>query len=136
MKSIFSILVAVIFTLSQVGYSISTHFCGGEISDRSIGFAHSDLNCGMESDVPMDCAGFSETIKSNCCNDDLKNFIVVDNFKTQTENIGFDKDFSLAVVVPHFNLISFQVADLITKFDFKPPPLKQDIPVLIQSFLI
>ncbi len=121
---------------SQVGYSVATHYCGGEVSDRAISFTEEKLSCGMESlqeECPSKAYGISE---KSCCDDKSNIFQLDEDFQKKQRFSDIETEF-LAVFALHYFLLFNQSQK--TEENTKPPlpPLiQQDIQVLHQSFLI
>ena len=136
MKQSLSIIVVIIFLTGTVGFNLSTHFCGGKISDQSIGISAADLSCGMENESTNSCASEGQEVRDACCDNSLQSFLITDEFKTQTEQIDLKKPYSLAFTLVYFDLVPFETPLFSNKRNFNPPPLIRDIPVYIQSFLI
>lgn len=135
MKQILSILITIIFLSGQIGIHTATHFCGGEISDQSLGIFKADLGCGMENDEPSTCDNDNSLKEASCCNDLVVSLKVKDSFKSQTKELKFDT--SVAILVDRTLDLFNGGSDYSIEFiSYIPPPLIKDIPVLIQSFLI
>ena len=136
MKRLFSILIVVIFLAGNIGLTLSTHYCGGHVSEQSLGLSYADLGCGMEDESEDNCSGEETSVKSNCCSDDHKNFKIADEFKIQTELISIDTQFATLFFASFFDLYSIESENYTQYLNYQPPRLTIDIPVLIQSFLI
>ena len=136
MKRLFSILIVVIFLAGNIGLTLSTHYCGGRVSEQNLGLIIADLGCGMEAESKDNCSGEETSVKSNCCHDDHQNFKIADEFKTQTELISIDTQFATLFFASFFDLHTLESTEYADYLNYQPPRLAIDIPVLFQSFLI
>jgi hypothetical protein len=131
LKTIFSVFLALLVLLSSISFTIDKHICMGRV--QSVAILHDAAPCAMEM---MAEAGMNTM--DGCCQD------------TQTKIEG--NDLQVKTIKPvAIEYQSHWVATLehvIETFDlesastysssplYKPPLLDQDVPVLIQSFLI
>jgi hypothetical protein len=142
-KSILISISAVFLLLSTVGFSINKHYCGVEYQsgilsqpDMECQHAESTNTCVGNEDMQQECSMHMQA-KDDCC--DIVNIFIK----------GFNFDYPAMEqmqIQPNFNLISIAVFEIGFNVDevstthsstyYVPPPLKRDIPVLIQSFLI
>lgn len=136
MKSVLSILIALVFLAGQVGFTLSTHYCGGKIFEQSLGVIHSDLSCGMEGESTTICENNGTAVKDNCCHDEFQSLALVNEFKTQVDEINISEYLALVFTLSFFELLSFDPPSFSEELNISPPLLERDIPVLIQSFLI
>lgn len=75
MRSVGSILLAILFLLSGMHLTLSTHFCKGQPVASKISFTGIKATCGMESEKSaLPSKGI--LIKANCCSDDVRVFKV------------------------------------------------------------
>lgn len=131
LKSIFSALLALIVLVSTTSFTIDKHLCMGRV--QSVAILHDAAPCPMEMMAESGMNGMDD-----CCQD------------TQTKIEGNDLQVKnlKPVSIEYQSLWVATVAHLIETFDlesastyvahplYKPPLLDQDVPVLIQSFLI
>lgn len=78
MKKLISILFATLILLSGMHLSVATHWCGGEVSQVKLSFAHENATCGMcgeNESTPL--TGVST---EGCCKDKMSFFVVDSNF--------------------------------------------------------
>ena len=90
----------------------------------------------MEDDSEDDCSGSETSVKSNCCSDGHQNFIISDEFETQSELIQINPQFAVILLTSFFENSSYESEKFSHYLDYHPPRISEDIPVLIQSFLI
>jgi hypothetical protein len=119
-----------------MGFTLSSHMCGGKRVETVIGMVTDDVSCGMEK-AENNCASSNPVqMKSNCCQDEFQK-IQNDNDYTQRE-VKFDSshDFAIVFIAVLNNLLPTNSVQTIFYKDYSPPPLIRDIPVMVQSFLI
>ena len=123
--------MAGLLLLASAGITLHKHYCMGRLKNVAV-FEKAE-SCmammGMEKDedCPMDCCkDTSEEIK-------------IDDLKKVSEQINLVPDLKVLAVVTYF-LIDFDLVSRANHYtsylNYKPPLIDQDIPVLVQSFLI
>ena len=139
MKKALSIFLSALLLFSSTGFTISNHFCGGELENVKIGLSNRDANCDMmqtENDCEQHPAS-NKLKKSSCCANQFIHFALEDNFeKLALEKTEIDPIFLIA-----YSHVSAGFTPFVQQKDFNlhlysPPLLDKDIPVLVQSFLI
>lgn len=144
MTKILSIFLAFQVLLSSLSFNIGMHFCGESLKSfalfgKAVPCEHSPLaenHSGMK-----DCPFHSQQKKSDkddCCKDKE---VKVEGQAIDTTISYFNFDFS-----PHFEFIAAYAVSLLNLFqektysskflNYKPPQMRTDIPLLIQTFLI
>lgn len=79
MKKLASIIIVLNLIFLNIGLSINSHFCGGELSKSSLTLFHSDLSCGMDNiNSECDNSPLVNTLKSIPCCLDLSNMVDLD----------------------------------------------------------
>ena len=123
MNRIFTVFVVLIFLVGNIGLTVSSHYCGGHLSDVSFYFA-ATCGCG---DSQMD---------SDCCQT-KSDFVQLDeDFTVVTHDLNLDSELIFEIGNNCFDL-SFQSEHSLTEYlNYKPPLIGRDIPMLVQSFLI
>ncbi len=88
MKKLFSILFATLILLSGMHLSIATHWCGGEVSQVKLSFAHENATCGMcGEDESTPLTGVST---EGCCKDEMSFYVVDSNYSPSTLQINYN----------------------------------------------
>jgi hypothetical protein len=126
---------------SNVGISVATHFCGGEYVATNIAVGEAKADCGMAMSSSECHDKFKDkqlTFRSLCCVNHVTNMTLGTDFE-QIETVGQVSENLL--ILGWFTNITSTPCNLnfeFTHFDhlYSPPQTVQDIPVLIQSFLI
>jgi hypothetical protein len=133
MKKILSILLAVVFFITSTGFTISSHKCGGKVHKQNINLTAENLNCGMEESEKDSCT--DNEIQGNCCQNEFQNFKITDDY----QRIDFGSSFE----IQHLIAFTYTLTELVLEnktyakhLIYTPPLPDEDIPVLIQSFLI
>jgi hypothetical protein len=125
-KKIVNTLLALLLLVATTGVTLNKHYCMGRL--KSVAVFHSAENCsgdGMTDPMPC-CEDVSEQLKV----DDLTKASF--DFKVASEL------FQLAAIsYLQIDQKNSSIEQDKPKFqDYSPPPFDQDIPILIQSFLI
>lgn len=125
-KKFFHITLSMVLLIATTGVAISKHYCGGELSTVEVG--HEKIHCCDESDDMAD----------DCCQDEQLTFLLEQEF--QLSAFQFDCHIlSVTSLLPFLDLSALFVAQETYKTEFKPylsPPIAQDLPVMLQSFLL
>lgn len=136
MKKAIALFMSFLLLGSQVGFSVAIHYCGGEISDRSISIIEEKVSCGMESlenDCPSMAYGISE---KSCCEDESSVYQLDEDFQKKLRSFEVETEF-LAVFAAHYFLL-FDKEETIEDYTKLPPPplIQQNNQVLYQTFLL
>ncbi len=134
MKKFFSVILSLVFLMTSMGFTVSSHICGGKRVKTVVSMSVADVSCGMEK-TRNNCAS-GEQMRSNCCQDEFLLMQLEENYTQQLTEVDFSNDFLVAFVVAYFDLIENTIAKKDLFHDLSPPPLIRDIPVFVQSFLI
>ena len=132
MFNISSILIGVLVLLNSFGFTVSTHFCGGEKVKSAIGMTKIDFSCGMKKEKE-NCPQKNE-LHSSCC-------VNVFDYHNLDETVKKDvvklKKITLSPPVLPIIKASFttkQVCNI--NQNFSPPLLVKDHTITLCSFLI
>jgi len=75
--------------------------------------------------------------KDNCCDNEFFYFIVDEEFEYSTvKNEYLDLDFVSAFLLVYTNQFNYNTKGSSNNWNYSPPLLNYDIPVMFQSFLI
>ncbi|MFY0630027.1 MAG: hypothetical protein JXR05_06570 [Flavobacteriaceae bacterium] len=133
-SKIASILMAFVVLLSTMSFTISMHYCQGELVDTAIfQKAHS---CGMEQNNKM-ASSESDMMMEGCCNDTEIAIEGQDDLKLPVIDITLDQQvFITAFIHTYSNLfISYEENDDLY-FDYPPPFTVRQIFKLDETYLI
>ena len=117
-----------------MGFTISSHDCGGKRVKTVLNIGHADVGCGM-AENPKNCSD-EEEMASDCCKNGFQNIQIEDDYTSQVSAIDFSTDFVVAFVATYFNLFQTIETEQDLFVNCSPPPLIKDIPVLVQAFLL
>ncbi|MDN5350855.1 MAG: hypothetical protein PWQ54_2251 [Bacteroidales bacterium] len=122
--------------------TIGTHFCGGEAVATKIMLVNTHLGCDMP-DIEEPCDGSEHTNHNHfsftnipCCQNEFQTIQCADDFVNDATQTVFNFDFVVVFLHTALNLDLLPKATHQFYTVYISPPLKKDIPVLFQSFLI
>lgn len=143
MKELFSIFLAFQVLLSSMSFNIGMHFCGESLKSLSIFDKavpckhHQALQHEAMPECPLHPQS-EQTSEDDCCNDKQ---VKVEGQDIDTTFNSFNFDLS-----PQLEFVAAYAAALLNLYsesnhssrflNYKPPLIKTDIPVFIQTFLI
>lgn len=132
LRTILTLSIALLVLISSSSFTINMHFCMGKV--HSLAVIEKAAPCPMELKVPS-C---HKVKKASCCDDEQltfegKDFKAQESFSLEVASHNWVADLP---VIFEINRYDASTNALITSHLYKPPLLHQDIPVLIQSFLI
>ena len=134
MKKIFSVILSLVILITSMGFTVSTHICGGKKVKTVLGIGAADVSCGMEKNA-NNCAS-KKQMNANCCQDEFQLIQNDEDYTQQVIDFELSPDFFFAFVTSYVELFYAENLEYDFFTDHSPPPLIKDIPVLIQSFLI
>lgn len=131
-----SFLLAFTMLFSTLSFSVDKHYCGNQLFSESI-FSHA-RDCGMQQMNLCDKKATSNAIKSNGCCHNVQVFIQGQNLE-QKALTAIALELSQVALIVDFKAFNFEQAyqhHPVAYQNYTPPLLVNDIPVLVQSFLI
>jgi hypothetical protein len=131
LKSIFSALLALIVLVSATSFTIDKHICMGRV--QSVAILHDAAPCAMEMMANSGMSGMD-----GCCQDTQTKIEGNDYQVKSLKPVGVEYQ-SLWVATQSHVIETFDLESASTYSSsplYKPPLIAQDVPVLIQSFLI
>ena len=127
-------MMAFVVLFSTMSFTVSEHYCGHKLVDR--GFFSKAEACGMELQKPAspsDC----ELKKSNCCDDEVKQFTGQNELNTSFSSLNFEQQFFVAsFTYTYLNLFEGLAVNIIPFKNYTAPLVDKEITVLYQVFLI
>jgi hypothetical protein len=140
-KKVISIALSLLTLMSQVGYALNTHYCGGEAMKTSFTLAASELSCGMMDEETTNCEEKDQEQSSfqekPCCENKHQLFQSENEYKKPVEAQNFTPDFAIAFLLVSNNLLATTPINEQLFVPTKSPPLlDRDRQVLFQTFLI
>ncbi|WP_299700391.1 hypothetical protein [uncultured Pontibacter sp.] len=135
-RTILTLTLALLVVFSSLGMTITQHLCAGEVMATAF-FSHSAA-CEMEKqreNLP-DC--HKPAMDDDCCQDQT---IVLEVEDEQTLSPSFKLSVPDMTFIAAFTAVWSALFELYEPAythvpDYSPPLLAQDIPVLVQSFLL
>ena len=135
LKKIASIVLATFFLLSSSHLSFATHFCGGKAYKHALLVSANDFGCGMENKMSK-CENNSNKVEKECCENELVNLSINDNFQSSLSKISVEQHFVFIAIASVLFSVPTISSTIISFQDYHPPLPDRDILVLFQSFLI
>ena len=141
MKKISSIFLAILLLLTNLGVGMGTHYCGGKAVKSQLMMGFHSIDCGMKSmdtscnPAPRDNHDHRFQ-KKPCCEN---KFVEMDAEDATTNKVVVNSLTLDFLVTFSYTFLSFDpfISDGDTRYlSYTPPILKQDLPVLFESFLI
>lgn len=122
MKRIAAILLMIFYMIPAMGFSITTHFCAGELA--SVSFYSTDGG---------KCICGAEKMGSGCCSSKTTIVKIKD---TQSKDATFEISFIKSLTKPlHSYLVPITITPSVSKTDFSlfrvPPDISKDDPIYI-----
>jgi len=129
-----SILMALVVLFSTMSFTVSQHYCGGELVNSAI-FSKAK-SCGMEIQKPAttkDCS----IQKKDCCKDVIKQIEGKKVVKTEAQQLtNYQQIIVASFVYTYINLFEGLEKNNIPFKNYTPPLLVTDIHIVDQVFLI
>lgn len=142
MKAFTSIFLAFQVLLSSMSFNLGMHFCGGDLQSISL-FGEAtpcDHAVKKESNSCPFHSNMKEPNKKKGCCDDKELKIEGQEHETIVSTSSFDlsPDFEIDPIqfIGFVQSCSDEMVFFSKYLNYKPPLIRQNIPVLIQSFLI
>lgn len=138
MKRLLSILLAFLILISNFGFALGTHFCGGKAVESKLMFHQEDLHCGMDR-VQMTCDDHSNEgniIKNKCCENDFLSLHVDDVNNDYQTDVKFNPVFAVAFTISFLQLFWNTVQSESNYSSYHAPPILRSVQTLYQVFII
>lgn len=138
MKKTLSLFLAFILLFSNAGFTLATHYCGGEALMSRIMVGSEPMGCGMAGMDESDSAGQETHSKTTpCCENHYQLIEVEDDYHpSKLLQLNIQADYVAAFVSVYFVFPPHFPKKEPQYLTYSPPPLLRDIPVLHQVFLI
>lgn len=139
MKRAFAISLAILMLTFNLGFSLNTHFCGGEPVKTSFTLGLHNPDCGMAKmekkcgDMPANADQLSE---KPCCENQHQMLQLDEDLKIQSSKTSINPVFVIAFVQVFAQQFSFVDQTFVPFIDYSPPLPDKNIQVLFQTFLI
>jgi|GEM_PF-1509850 len=138
-KKIMAVFLTFLMLSAQVGFAVSTHFCGGEVSDRAFSLIARELNCGMdtmESSCSIDLNRSNSISETSCCDNESDVFQLRENLNKKQSTVKVELSFFKLFLAT--SVFLFENHEEVVVFHQLPPPplIQQNTQVLFQNFLL
>lgn len=135
---IISTFVAILLLLGTANLSIVRHFCGGRVAEVKLAIM-GDASCGMDAMMCSSnshCATTESVNKKPCCEDELTQISVTDNYKPAT-TVAVANLALLFVLVQTNVLLSLADGHVSPVRNYKAPPDDYSVSLpFLQVFLV
>lgn len=125
--------------VSNIGFAMNTHFCGGKAVETTFSLGLGSPDCGME-DMDQDCENFptdEERIDAKpCCENQHQVMQTDDMAKSQPSFSSINPLFIAAIVQAYIKPVIFSEIGNAQFAYYSPPLSEKDVQVLFQTFLI
>ncbi len=139
MKSIVSVSLALLLLVANVGFSMNTHFCGGEAVETSFSIGLHNPDCGMdnmdeacEANLPIE----EQIMPQPCCENQHQLMQLDENAAIQSLTVSTNFVFLVAFIHAFVQPILFADQSFTQNAFYDTPLPDKDIQVLFQTFLI
>jgi hypothetical protein len=139
MKKTLSILFATLMLFSNMGFSIASHYCQGNLVKTGLVHGGNNFGCCMAKKAvqsPENCDSLNIQKKKNCCQNTYQQLDIEDDFNTQSLQIELNKQFVLAFFPIFFHLTQSEEKEIDTCTAYSPPLIERNTQVLFQTFLL
>lgn len=122
----------------NLGFTMSTHYCGGRLANSALTFGQGSIGCGMESEQIACDQSYKETVeKKSCCENDFAKVQIEQDYDTPiVDYVGVNMIFIAVFVASYINLYFPNIPSKPAYLVYAPPLLNHDIQVMYQCFLI
>jgi len=139
MKKLASIIIVLNLIFLNIGLSINSHYCGGELSKSSISLFHSGIGCGME-DMNTKCDNLPilNSIKPIPCCLDISEIVNVDidYMFNKLSNLNFTLKLIYTITPKKIDITELHWSNR-ASFDSHPPPnYNSEYRIFNQVFII
>ncbi|HCE54250.1 MAG: hypothetical protein APF83_07430 [Lutibacter sp. BRH_c52] len=136
LRKISAIVLAFVVLFSTMSFTISEHYCGGDLVDSAL-FSKVDI-CNMDMYMQKTSSeNDSCDNNNNCCKDIIKHIEGQSDLKVDFSSLNFEQQvFVASFTYAYLNLFEGLAVNIIPFKYYTPPLLITDIHVLDQVFLI
>lgn len=120
-----------------MGFSMTTHYCGGHAVKSKLVLGDKSLDCGMEK-MDENCETSSETsiTKKACCENHFMSLNVENEFQPTIAQPSLDVNFVFTFIYTYFELLTSNSQQEVAFGDYSLPLAQKDIIILFQNFRI
>lgn len=134
LKKISAIIMAFVVLLSTMSFTVSEHYCGGNLVASAIFSKIAVCGMDMQKKVPLKDSYDND---NNCCKDVVKHFECQNELNTNFSTLNFEQQqFVASFVYSYINLFEGFNKNTIPSNNYSPPMADKDINVLYRVFRI
>jgi hypothetical protein len=125
--------------MSSMGFTLSTHFCGGHAVESALAIGDTNLDCGMMDAMqkPVDHENSNTIVsESACCSNEYSEYNIEDDYSAGLTSVDVNNTFLFAFAYTYLSPDLNEIDHNRPYIYYDYPPLITDIHVLNQSFLI
>jgi hypothetical protein len=122
-----------------MGFTLSTHFCGGHAVESALAIGDTNVDCGMMEMVKNPVHHEHDTTivnESACCSNQYSEYNIEDDYSGELTSVDVNNIFLFAFAYTYLSPNLNEIDNNRPYVYYDSPPLIADIPVLNQSFLI
>lgn len=139
MRRFISTILVMLLLLGNLGFVLNTHLCDGMMAETSINYGSGADGCDMTKSKAT-CDDAAEPVQSlaqeACCIDIVEILQAFDAGLAKSIHENNIEQFYVVLHQPVLQLQNIFSEKVVPHSIFHPPAQKQEIPILIQSFLI
>lgn len=120
--------------LTNMSFTVATHFCGGKAVKSSVMMGKKDIGCGMEMPVVDDCEDSPQLTKKRCCESHFDELQTAGDYHKSVQVLDLDIEIVTAFLGVFFKLwIGETTASQSVRIN-SPPLILKNLLVLHQVF--
>ncbi|MCK9451909.1 MAG: hypothetical protein M0Q90_09485 [Bacteroidales bacterium] len=139
MKKILSVSLALTILFANIGFSMNTHFCGGEAVETSFSIGLHNPDCGMDN-MDEACETTTPTeeqlIPQPCCENQHQLMQLDENATIQPVTVFTNFAFLAAFIAVFVEPVIIADQTFTQSNNYRVPLPNEDIQVLFQTFII
>ncbi len=140
LKRLGAVFFILLMSLSNVGFAISTHFCGGNAVETALSIGEAHLGCGMESESDFcESTPLLNSVKPiPCCKDEAQFIGLSENIlSARISTPSADSKTWILPIQSKHTFSRLLCRTYVSFYDIPPPPdILWDRQVTFQTFLI
>lgn len=119
-----------------MGFSMTTHYCGGQAVKSKLVLGDTSLDCGMEKKADSCETASGTSINRSCCENHFMSLGVEDDYQESIVPSQIKVNFIFTFVFTYFEFYTSYLQQEVAYGDYSPPFRNRDVLVMFQTFLI
>ena len=102
MTKVLTILIASLILFLNLGFTINSHYCSGNLYSSSLTIGHGDIGCGMEGEESLcEKVSYDDSFKKkDCCKNQNMQFEIDEDYnKSIIGNLNIDFKFVASIII-------------------------------------